>query len=495
METRVRPGDVLLGKYRVERVLGQGGMGIVVAARHLNLDELYAIKVLRPEALDVPQAVERFLREARAAARLRGEHVAKVHDVGKLESGAPYMVMEYLDGSDLKKVIRTQGPLPAEEAAALMIQVCDAISEAHALGIVHRDLKPANLFLIRRPNGTPCMKVLDFGISKQLDIDAADLTKTGDLVGTPKYMAPEQMLRMKKADPRSDLWMIGVVLYELVTGQGPFHADSLPEVVARILAEEALPPSLLMPSVPFWLDAVVARCLRKNPEDRFQSAGELASALRAGDHAGPPPAPLLGRRRSAPSVPALAQSGEQSGEPQRASHGAATLPNAQASKRPSSGSITVSAWGRTGARMGRGAGRTGAALAAVLGLSVSGAGAYWVFRGRAPPAESSVAAAPIPVASEEPSRPAPPSPGVTTTFSPVAGLPSSNAVPGLPSLTVPAAAPTAAVPSVVSSSGQGTVSAGAPRATTSASTGSPVYSAKPVKPTGSGKYDLPSTRD
>ena len=492
MEKPVRPGDVLLGKYRVERVLGQGGMGIVVAARHLNLDELYAIKVLRPEAVSVPEAVERFLREARAAARLRGEHVAKVHDVGKLESGAPYMVMEHLDGNDLKKILRTQGPLPAEEAASIMIQVCDAISEAHALGIVHRDLKPANLFLIRRPNGTPCIKVLDFGISKQLNIDAADLTKTGDLIGTPKYMAPEQMLRTKKADPRSDIWMMGGVLYELVKGQAPFHADSLPEVVARILAEEAPPPSLLKPGLPPWVDAVVARCLQKNPEDRFQSVSELASALRAEDHAGPLPASLLGRRGSSPSVPALAHP---SGEPQRASHDGPALTNAQAFKRPSSSSITVSAWGQTGARMGRGPRRTGAVLAAVLGLSASGAAAYWFFRGRAPAAEGSVAAAPIAVASEEPSGPAPPLPGVTTTPASVAGQPSLDAVPGLPGSPTPAPAPAPTGPSVVSSSGYGTVSAGAPKATTSATTGSPAYLAKPVKPTGTGKYDLPSTRD
>jgi serine/threonine-protein kinase len=271
---------VLLGKYRVERVLGQGGMGVVVAARHVHLGELFAIKFLLPEALASADAMDRFVREARAAARLKGEHVAKVHDVGWLDSGAPYMVMEHLDGCDLKALVQSRGPLPAEQAAALALQVCDAIAEAHAAGIIHRDLKPANLFLVRRPNGTPCVKVLDFGISKQVTPDGVDLTKSGTILGSPLYMAPEQMVRTKGVDVRCDVWAMGVVLYELLTGKTPFAGETVTEVVARVLQEEPLPPSRLRAEVPLDLDRVVRRCLQKSPAHRFQSVEELAEALR-----------------------------------------------------------------------------------------------------------------------------------------------------------------------------------------------------------------------
>ncbi|EYF01657.1 serine/threonine protein kinase [Chondromyces apiculatus] len=281
MVAPVQPGDVLLGKYKVERVLGQGGMGVVVAARHQHLGELFAVKFLLPEALKDEEAVGRFLREARASARLKGEHVARVHDVGRLDTGAPYMLMEHLQGSDLKEVVRSRGPLPVEEAIAYVLQACDAIGEAHALGIIHRDLKPANMFLIRRPNGMPCVKVLDFGISKQITPDNVDLTRTGAMLGSPLYMSPEQMFRTKHVDTRSDIWALGVVLYELVTGTLPFLAQTLTEVVGLVLQEEPLLPSQHRPGLPPALDAVVSRCLQKKPEHRFQSIEELMQALRA----------------------------------------------------------------------------------------------------------------------------------------------------------------------------------------------------------------------
>src|SRR4051812_25974976 len=186
----VKQGDVLAGKYRVERVLGIGGMGVVVAATHLDLLELRALKFMLPEALDDAEAVERFVREARAAARLKSEYVAKVLDVGRLENGAPYMVMEHLDGNDLDVVIKQQGPLPHDLAALSAIQACSALAEAHSLGIIHRDLKPSNLFLTHRPDGSPCVKVLDFGISK---ISGAglepEMTKTNAVMGSPFYMS------------------------------------------------------------------------------------------------------------------------------------------------------------------------------------------------------------------------------------------------------------------------------------------------------------------
>src|SRR3954465_531507 len=166
MSNEVHEGQILAGKFRIERVLGQGGMGVVVAATHLQLDQRVALKFLLPEALSNPEAVERFAREARAAVKIKSEHVARVADVGTLESGAPYMVMEYLEGSDLATWLQQRGKLPVEQAIEFVLQACEAIAEAHALGIVHRDLKPANLFVIQRADGVLAVKVLDFGISK-----------------------------------------------------------------------------------------------------------------------------------------------------------------------------------------------------------------------------------------------------------------------------------------------------------------------------------------
>src|SRR5579859_1664764 len=199
----VKEGDLLAGKYRVERVLGVGGMGIVVAARHEQLEQRVAIKFVRDEALDNKEAVERFLREARAAVRLKSEHAAKVLDVGTLESGAPYMVMEFLEGSDLAAVLVERGPLPVEEAAEYVLQACEAVAEAHAAGIVHRDLKPQNLFLARTVGGAPRVKVLDFGVSKTLHgnpTTGGGLTQTRLMLGSPLYMSPEQMRSSRDVD-------------------------------------------------------------------------------------------------------------------------------------------------------------------------------------------------------------------------------------------------------------------------------------------------------
>ncbi|MDI1476423.1 serine/threonine protein kinase [Polyangium sp. y55x31] len=279
MNKPVAPGDVLLGKYRVERVLGKGGMGIVVAARHVELDHLYAIKLLLPAIHGQQEWLERFLREARAAARLQSEHVARVHDVGNMENGAPYMVMEYLDGCDLKALLAKQGPLSVEDSVEYVLQACDAIGEAHELGIVHRDLKPANLFLVHRRNGSPCVKVIDFGISKLTGPGAAKLTGSNAMYGSPKYMSPEQIARTNAVDMRTDIWAMGVILYELLTARSPFHASNMAEVMARALTDEPTPLRELRPDVPPEIEAVVTRCLRKRREDRFDSVQELVGAL------------------------------------------------------------------------------------------------------------------------------------------------------------------------------------------------------------------------
>ncbi|MDC0747409.1 serine/threonine-protein kinase [Polyangium mundeleinium] len=281
MAAVVTPGETLLGKYRVERVLGQGGMGIVVAARHEGLGELFAIKLmLAPNGASRGPAVERFLREARNAARLKSEHVAKVHDVGRLDDGRPYMVMEYLEGRDLADVIERRGPLPVTEAAGLVLQACDALVEAHALGIVHRDLKPSNMFLIRRPNGKPCLKLLDFGIAKRVDAESKALTATGALLGSPLYMSPEQLENASTVGPRSDVWAMGVVFYQLTTGRVPFEGEWIGQVVHAIMAIEPKLPSKIRPELPVEVDAIVDQCLRKNPEERYATMGEFASAVR-----------------------------------------------------------------------------------------------------------------------------------------------------------------------------------------------------------------------
>jgi serine/threonine-protein kinase len=281
MTFSVVAGSVIAGKYRVERVLGQGGMGMVVAAVHTGLDRRVAIKVLLPEVAQNPELVARFDREARAASRIQSEHVAKVLDVDKLEDGAPFMVMEYLEGCDLADLVKTRGALPGQEAIEYVLQACEALAEAHVAGIVHRDLKPANLFLTRRADGSPAIKVLDFGISKiALASDHGQgMTQTSAVMGSPSYMSPEQLKSARSVDLRTDIWSLGIVLHELLTGEVAFKADTVPELYVNILQS---PPTLLRtrrPDAPPAMEAIILRCLEKDPARRYASVGELATAL------------------------------------------------------------------------------------------------------------------------------------------------------------------------------------------------------------------------
>ncbi len=277
-------GDIVAGRYRVERILGRGGMGVVVAARHTQLKQRVAVKFLLPQALRLPGARERFLREAQAAASIPSEHVARVMDMGTLATGAPYMVMEYLSGTDLSSLLKTKGRFPIPDAADYVIQACEALAQAHRLGIIHRDLKPSNLFVTKRADGTPLLKVLDFGLSKLLegDFGAApenSLTKTEMVVGSPHYMSPEHVRSLKHVDARTDVWALGVLLFQLLTNRRPFEGDSLPAVFARIVADP--PDSLrgLREDVPPPLENIVMRCLEKDLAKRIQSVLELAQML------------------------------------------------------------------------------------------------------------------------------------------------------------------------------------------------------------------------
>jgi serine/threonine-protein kinase len=270
--------EVVAGKYRVERLVGEGGMGVVVAARHVQLDTVVALKLLPESSTADPVLVERFLREARSAAKLRSDHVAKVLDYGTLESGAPFMVMEYLEGATLADVLASHGRLEPATACDYVLQACEAVAEAHSLGIVHRDLKPENLYLTKRVGGADFVKVIDFGVSKTTAI-AGSLTTTKTVVGSPMYMAPEQMRSSRVADPRSDVWALGVVLYELLTERCPFEGESLPELCLKISREPYRPLAELRPGLPPELLAIVDRCLQKDPAHRYANAAELAEAL------------------------------------------------------------------------------------------------------------------------------------------------------------------------------------------------------------------------
>jgi len=277
---RVKPGDLLGGKFKVERVLGAGGMGLVVAARHAELGQRVAVKLMLKEALADPTAAERFSREARAAVQLQSVHTARVLDVGKLNNGEPYMVMEYLEGQDLDAVLRQSGPLAPAVAVEYVLQACEAIGEAHALGMIHRDIKPKNLYLAQRVDGRPLVKVLDFGLAKTLGgMGDVSLTATTAVFGSPQYMSPEQMRSARDADARSDIWSIGVCLYELVTGRVPFDGAGLAEICATVLKDPLEPPSRWAIGLDPGLDAVIVKCLAKDPADRFQTVADLAFAL------------------------------------------------------------------------------------------------------------------------------------------------------------------------------------------------------------------------
>ena len=275
------PGDLLPGGYRVERLLGRGGMAQVVEATDLALSRTVAIKILHAAAARRPGARDRFQREARALAALHGsEHVVRVFGYGETTDAVPFIVMEHLTGHDLAAELRRSGPFPPTEAVRLALQVCDALAAAHASGIVHRDLKPGNLLLTSDADGHALVKVVDFGIAKVAPADDPDLrTGSGSFLGTLAFAAPEQVDSTSHADERSDVWSLGVTLYLMLTDRFPFSGDTRDHLAASIHRHTPVPPARLCPELPPGLDAVILRCLEKDPERRIPDVAVLARAL------------------------------------------------------------------------------------------------------------------------------------------------------------------------------------------------------------------------
>jgi eukaryotic-like serine/threonine-protein kinase len=431
-DSPVREGDLVAGKYRVGRLLGEGGMGVVVAAVHEQLHQPVAIKFVRHESLGNPDVVARFLREARAAAGLKSEHVAKVTDVGTLESGAPYMVMEMLEGSDLHQVLEQRGSVPIELAADWLIQTCEAVAEAHAAGIVHRDLKPQNLFLARTVGGGSTIKVLDFGVSKS--IVAANLTVTSALLGSPLYMSPEQMRSSRDVTPRADVWALGVVFFELLTGRLPFEAATLPELCFQVASDPPIPITTLLDDVPPDVVALIERCLQKDPSLRFADAAELATAL---EPLAPPESSVVAERARMAMGPlhrtyALPDPSRKTARTWKSGD----VQNAARAAR------TPAAWDSRAKEAGR---KTGAWIAGAVGLAVTVAGAlFWVLfhaRGGAPPilpeTPSSSALSANTARVVEPAEPvaaAPPAPAASTVEVTADAASASAATPPSPSV-------------------------------------------------------------
>ncbi|UQA55566.1 serine/threonine-protein kinase [Polyangium aurulentum] len=315
------PGTVLVGKYRVEREIGCGGMGVVVEATHVALEQRVAIKLLHGPAASSPDVVTRFLREARVAAKLASEHVVRVTDVGQTETGAPYLVMELLVGHDLEGELRRRGRLPVAEAVDLVLEACEGVAHAHARGLVHRDLKPANLFLAQRSNRAPIVKVLDFGLSKEAPTGAGSITGNDAVFGTPQYMSPEQIQSTKNVDARSDQHALAMVLYELLAGEPPYVAETITQLIVVIATQPPPRVRALRPDVPAPLEEAIVRALAKRRTDRFADLAGLAWAIapfggpeaqsraeairRALAPGGPVPTPRASEPSYAPTVDAI----------------------------------------------------------------------------------------------------------------------------------------------------------------------------------------------
>ncbi len=430
---------VIAGKYRLERALARGGMGAVWVARHLQLEIDVAIKFMGAELASAPEARARFEREARASAQLRSPYVINIQDYGA-EDGTLFLVMELLQGEDLDARLARSGRLTPSAMSPLVDQVCKALECAHDAGIVHRDLKPANIFLARQGR-EEMVKVLDFGIAKTMDPAlASGVTKTGMLIGSPYYMSPEQVRRSKEVDPRSDLWSLGVILFQCLTGRVPFAGEELGDVLVAICSDKIPLASQFVPELGPEVDGFLGRALTRNPEHRFQSARELAEAftgvvLATGgplEAYGRPPAPSAPREASAPFL-----------SPAAPRQGAASFPGTLS---PSSATLAAPP-----SRL-RLVGVSAAVLGGVLVLGLVGVVSL---RGLSPSADvgaqsapgADSARAPATDSAPSPSSPALPSTPASAAAAPSAGVPASASARGLPSPTaVPPPSKKAPVP-------------------------------------------------
>jgi serine/threonine-protein kinase len=278
----LRKGSTIGGRYRVEFMIGRGGMGTVYGVRHINTEEKLALKLLHPALAENQAAVERFRTEAKAPIRIESEHVVRVvdADISKELEGVPYMVMERLKGHDLRSELKRRGALPAGEVVLFLTQVARALDKAHKQGIVHRDLKPANMYLVKREDGSPLVKVLDFGIAKLTDDAAKELTVAGQVFGTPWYMAPEQARGdLGRVGPATDLWAIGLIAYQRLTGRNYWTADGMAALVGQICYEPMVPPTQTAPHLGPLFDMWFARACHREPAQRFGSAKEMVNEL------------------------------------------------------------------------------------------------------------------------------------------------------------------------------------------------------------------------
>ncbi|HTQ04603.1 MAG TPA: serine/threonine-protein kinase [Polyangiaceae bacterium] len=426
-QSPVRVGDVVGGRFRIDRLLGSGSMGFVVAAWHLELDQPVALKLLNADVFEQGEAAARFRREVRAAARIKSEHVCRVIDVGAVEGGAPYMVMELLEGNNLEEELQRRGSIPVAEAVSYMLEAVEALAEAHASGIVHRDLKPANLFIARRADRSRLLKVLDFGISKSM-IDShgpgdMSLTKTGVIIGSPLYMSPEQMRSTKDADTLSDIWALGAILFQLVTGRPPYEGETIPELCAKLFTEDAPPPSAVRTGLPAALDVVLHRALAREPTRRFQTVAEFGAALLEFSPAGRVHVERARRVLSA-----------REGRPSSVAPGppSSDSPTIQASV------SAVSLWKQLGMRERRK--RYGYAAAALLALGVGG---FALIRQRIVPiGERATPVATLEAVAQNASRP----PAAPPAAPPETAVPSLSSMVGTPSAEPSSAAQPSAAP-------------------------------------------------
>ena len=365
---------MVAGKYRFVRRLGEGGMGVVYEAEHTRMQQRVAIKMLLPEIMDRPDLVSRFEREARAAGKLKSDNIARVLDVDVTESGMPYMVMEFLEGSDLGEILERRKTLPVADAVDFVLQTCHAMAEAHAKGVIHRDLKPSNLFVIG-DGAARRVKVLDFGISKLENEEEARVTATQTTIGTPLYMSPEQIRSAKHVDARTDIWSLGVIVYELIAGRTPFEGSTT-AAAAAICLDPPPPLAQFRADVPRELERAIHGALQKNAGDRFQSVQELAAAL----------APFGSGAVGPIAAPAMTTPPPPSRPPRKEIESARTMPVASSDSTalPRAGGVTLRGWAR---RTTSGAQRARRYVAVTLGgIALLFAGVF-AFRNGKPSAE------------------------------------------------------------------------------------------------------------